>query len=338
MIDKIISEDIQQVGKDSRMDAFKDVHVMVTGGAGFLGSYLCDVLVRLGADVKCLDNFSTGLEKNIDHLFGQKNFALFKEDVSNFEGGETYDYILHLASRASPEDYQSYPIETLRTNSFGTLKMLELAKKNDSTMLFASTSEVYGDATFIPTPETYWGVVNPIGVRSCYDEGKRFGEALVMAYHREYCLDTRIVRIYNTFGPRLRADGYYARALSRFIEQAMKGEDITVYGDGTQTRAFCYVTDTVTGILLTLLSKRSRGDVINIGNQQEITILELAKRILKVVGSKSKITFKPLPKDDPKRRCPDTTKAKLSLNWTPKTSFDVGLARTVEWFRQHHWP
>lgn len=332
MIDDIVLEDVQWVINDLKPGVFRDKHVLVTGGAGFIGSYLCDVLVELGARVACLDNFSTGLIKNIDHLIERGNFKLIKDDVSNFESEERYDYILHLASRASPEEYQLHPIETLLANSYGSHRMLELARKHDSRILFASSSEVYGDAEVIPTPETYWGNVNPVGVRSCYDEGKRFGEAFFMAYYREYRLDTRIVRIHNTYGPRLRADGDYARALSRFILQALTGENLTVYGDGSQTRSFCYIRDTVLGILLALGNESAKGEVVNIGYPREVSILHLAKMVRDAVGCNSQITFHSLPEDDPKRRLPDVEKAKKVLGWEPKTGLEEGLKRTVSWY------
>lgn len=333
MIDEIVSEDVQRIINSSKTSVFKDKNVLVTGGAGFIGSYLCDVFAELGANVTCLDDFSTGLIENIDHLLKRRNFKLVKKDVCNFNDEEKNDFVLHLASRASPEEYQLHPVKTLLDNSYGSYMMLELARKNNSRILFASSSEVYGDAKIFPTPEIYWGNVNPVGVRSCYDEGKRFGEALFMAFHREHGLDTRIVRIHNTYGPRLRADGNYARALSRFALQALRDWDLTVYGDGNQTRTFCYVTDTVLGILLALNTEKSEGDVINIGSSCEMPILDLAKKIRKIVGSKSQITFHPLPEDDPKRRCPDVTKARRILNWTPKVSLEEGLDRTIRWFR-----
>jgi len=332
VIDKIVSEDIQQILRRIKSDAFEDSNILVTGGGGFIGSYLCDTLVKAGANVTCLDDFSTGLMENVNHLFQMRNFRIVKEDVSSFESNESYDYILHFASRASPEEYQLNPVKTLLANSHGSYRMLELARKHDSSILFASSSEVYGDAKVIPTPESYWGNVNPVGVRSCYDEGKRFGEALFMAYHRQYKLDTRIVRIHNTYGPRLRADGAYARALSRFVLQALKGKDLTVYGDGTQTRSFCYITDTIAGILLMLSGARCMGEVVNIGSADEIRILDLAKKIREIVGAKSKITFKTLPKDDPRRRRPDISKAKKLLGWQPKTNFEEELQRTIGWF------
>lgn len=332
MIDNIVSEDIQQILRRIKFDAFNGSNILVTGGGGFIGSYLCDTLVKAGANVTCLDDLSTGLMENVDHLFNLRNFRMVNEDVSNFESNESYNFVLHFASRASPEEYQLNPVKTLLANSHGSYRMLELARKHDSRILFASSSEVYGDAKVIPTPESYWGNVNPVGVRSCYDEGKRFGEALFLAFHREYKLDARIVRIHNTYGPRLRADGAYARALSRFVSQALRGEDLTVYGDGTQTRSFCYITDTVAGILLILSSPRCMSEVVNIGSADEIRILDLANKIREIMGAKSKIAFQPLPKDDPRRRRPDISKAEKLLGWQPKTSLEEGLKRTIDWF------
>lgn len=335
MIDETVLDDIQLVKKEIRADPFVDKDILVTGGAGFIGSYLCDMFIELGAHVTCLDEFSTGLTGNIDHFKGRNCFKLVIEDVSKFQSEGEYDYILHFASRASPEDYQLHPIETLLANSFGSYRMLELARKCDARILFASSSEVYGDAKNIPTPETYWGNVNPVGVRSCYDEGKRFGEALFMAYHRKYDMDTRIVRIHNTYGPRLRADGHYARVLSRFILQALEGKDLTVYGDGSQTRSFCYITDTILGISLILNNEKCKGEVINIGSPCETSILNLAINIKEIVGSKSSIAFYPLPEDDPKRRCPDVSKARKILGWEPKMGIEDGLRRLITWFRKH---
>lgn len=332
MIDKVVSEDVQQILRRVKPDAFESRNVLVTGGGGFIGSHLCDTLVEAGANVTCLDDFSTGLAKNVDHLFQLRNFQLVKKDVSNFESDESYDFILHFSSRASPEEYQRNPVKTLLANSHGSYRMLELARKHCSTILFASSSEVYGNPKVFPTPESYWGNVNPIGVRSCYDEGKRYGEALFMAYYREHKLDTRIVRIHNTYGSRLRADGVYARALSRFVLQAIKGEDLTVYGDGSQTRSFCYIVDTVVGILLMLSSPKCMGEVVNIGSTDEVRILDLANKIREIVGGRSKITFRPLPKDDPKRRRPDISKAKELLGWQPIINLEEGLKRTISWF------
>jgi UDP-glucuronate decarboxylase len=332
MIDKIISEDVERILRQIKTDAFEGSKSLVAGGSGFLGSYLCDALVRARANVACLDDFSTGMAQNIDHLSKVGNFTMLEGDVSIFQGNEDIDLILHFASRASPDEYQLNPVKTLLANSHGSYRVLELARRHDSRILFASSSEVYGDSKAFPTPETYWGNVNPVGVRSCYDEGKRYGEALFMAYHRQYGLDTRIVRIHNTYGPRLRADGAYARALSRFVWQALRGEDLTVYGDGVQTRSFCYVSDAIAGILLMLSSPRGKGEVVNIGSTDEVRILDLAKKIREMVGGRSNIAFLPLPEDDPKRRRPDISKARELLGWQPKIGLEEGLRRTIDWF------
>jgi len=313
-------------------DAFEDADVLLTGGAGFVGSWLCDAFIHLKARVTCLDNLSSGRISNIDHIQSGR-FTFVNKDVCGFETEERYDYILHLASIASPEDYEKRPDEALLSNSLGSYRVSEAARKGDSIVLFASSSEVYGDAEVVPTPESYWGSVNPLGVRSCYDEAKRFGESLFMAYHRRYGVDVRIARIFNTFGPRMRADGAYARVIPRFITQALRDQAMTVYGDGSQTRSFCYVADTVKALLLQLVRKNARGDVLNIGNTCEITILELAKKIRDAVQSGSEITFYPSRPDDPKRRCPNLTKVKKILGWTPKTSLSDGLDKTIEWFR-----
>lgn len=334
-MDKIVCEDIQWILNAVKTECFNGKEVLVAGGAGFIGSYLCDVLVKAGANVTCLDDFSTGLLWNIDHLLRNRKFKLVRGKTQRLSANGRYDFILHFASRASPEEYQLHPIETLLANSLGSQRVLELARKCNSRILFASSSEVYGDAEVIPTPETYWGHVNPVGVRSCYDEGKRYGEALFMAYYFQHGIDTRIVRIHNTYGPRLRADGVYGRALSRFIIQALEGRNITVYGDGSQTRSFCYISDMVTGILSVLADKKCSGKIFNLGNPCEILILNLARRIKELVGSSSPITFHPLPPDDPKRRCPDISKAKKLLGWEPKVSLEDGLKRTITWFRNN---
>jgi UDP-glucuronate decarboxylase len=250
MIDRIIRQDLEKIEKVVPKDCFKEKKVLITGGAGFIGSWLADVLIDFGANVTVVDNFSTGRIKNIEHLEGNKCFQLIKADVCEFDVTSKIDIIFHMAAHASPDEYMAHPIDTLLTSALGTQKIAELARKNDATLLFASTSECYGDAEEVPTPETYWGKVNPIGPRSCYDEGKRFAEALLMAYSKQYGLDVRVPRIFNSYGPRLREDGLYGRALSRFISQALSGKPITVYGDGKQTRSFCYITDTVTGLLL----------------------------------------------------------------------------------------
>ncbi len=333
MMDRIILEDIEQIKSNVKGDFFADKKILVTGGAGFIGSWLCDFLIGFGATVTVVDNLSTGRLKNINHLFSNPLFSFVQSDVCMFECDERFDVILHMAAHASPDEYMAHPIETLMTSALGTKRMLELARKSDATLLFASTSETYGDAEVIPTPESYWGKVNPVGPRSCYDEGKRFAEALLVAYHKQYGLDVKIPRIFNSYGPRLREDGLYGRALSRFIMQALSELPITVYGDGKQTRSFCYITDTASGLLLLTANQGARGEMVNVGNTREVTILELARKIKEVTKCKSAIEFCPLPKDDPKRRCPDVSKLVGLVGWMPSVSFDVGVERTVSWFK-----
>ena len=317
------------------LDYFSSRRTLITGGAGFIGSWLCDTLILAGAEVHCADNLSTGIPANIQHLFNVSKFVFRESDVTQPSlGDKEYDFIAHFASRASPDDYQQHPIQTLEANSQGTRNMLELCRKNDAVLLYASTSEIYGDATVVPTPEEYWGNVNPIGLRSCYDEGKRFGEALCMAYHRAHGLDVRIVRIFNTYGPRLRPDGLYGRAVSKFIDSALTNRQITIYGKGDHTRSFCYVTDTIAGIVRAAIQGRMKGEVVNIGGQREITVLELAEKIKTLTSSKSKITFLPEQSDDPRRRCPDITKAKQILGWAPIVTLEDGLRETINWFNQ----
>jgi len=332
MIGNIISEDMEEIKDPLKRDFYEGKKVLVTGGAGFIGSWLCDVLISLGAEVMSVDDFSTGRMKNVDHIMKNPCFKLVKRDVCAFESKEKFNLIFHMAGHASPEEYQKHPIETLRASSFGSANMAELARKNDATVLFASTSEVYGDAEVVPTPESYWGRVNPIGPRSCYDEGKRFAEALFLAYLKQYGLNVRIPRIFNSYGPRLREDGLYGRAMSRFITQALANKPITVYGDGKQTRSFCYVTDTVTGLLLLTATDRARGEVVNVGNSKEVTVLELAKTIKELTKCKSRLTFHPLPRDDPRRRCPDTSKLQKLTGWKPKMTLEKGLERAIVWF------
>lgn len=327
-----INEILNQLTAEEK-EKLKAKKVLITGGGGFLGSWIGETLLALDTKVYCVDNFSTGIRRNIESLKGNKNFYLIEKDVENFDTDETFDFIFHFASRPAPDDYVLHPIETLKANSIGTLKMLELSKRSNSTFIYASSSEVYGDAEVIPTPEDYWGRVNPIGVRSCYDEGKRFSEALCMAYFRECNLDVRIVRIFNTFGPRLRADGTYGRAISRFLTQALGHQPITIYGDGQQTRSFTYVTDTITGILKVATSSLARGEVFNIGNTEEIRIIDLARLIIELTKSESKIIFLPPAKDDPRRRRPDITKAMLTLKWAPRVSIEEGIKRTIEWLK-----
>lgn len=302
---------------------------VITGGAGFLGSHLCDKLIENGHKVICLDNLITGSLENIAHLFGNPNFRFIKYDVTEFiyvDG--RVDNVLHFASPASPIDYLKYPIQTLKVGSLGTHKALGLAKAKKAKFLLASTSEVYGDPEIHPQLETYWGNVNPIGPRGVYDEAKRFAEAMTMAYHRYHGLDTRIVRIFNTYGPRMRLDD--GRVLPTFISQALKGEDLTVFGDGSQTRSFCYVDDLVEGIFR--LQNTDYHEPINLGNPDEITILEFAEEVLKLTNSKSKITFKELPVDDPKVRQPDITLAKKLLGWEPKINRTEGIKKTLDYF------
>jgi UDP-glucuronate decarboxylase len=335
MIDEIIRQDLQKITSIVPADSFRGKKVLITGGAGFIGSWLADGLVGFGADVTVVDNFSTGRMKNIDHLTDNESFKLVKADVCDYNEDKEFQFIFHMAAHASPDEYMAHPIDTLLTSALGTQKIAELARKNDATLLFASTSECYGDAEVVPTPETYWGKVNPIGPRSCYDEGKRFAEALLMAYSKQYGLDVRVPRIFNSYGPRLREDGLYGRALSRFISQALSGEPITVYGDGKQTRSFCYITDTVTGLLLLTANAKAKGEVVNMGNAQEMSILELAQLIKKDTNTKSTLEFHPLPKDDPRRRRPDTSKLEGLVGWKPSVPLDYGLKRTIAWFTEN---
>lgn len=304
---------------------------VVTGGAGFLGSHLCDKLLNEGMKVICVDNLLTGNLDNISHLFGNEDFSFIKHDVTNYIyiPGRV-DHILHFASPASPIDYLKLPIQTLKVGSLGTHKVLGLAKEKKARFLLASTSEVYGDPNIHPQSEDYWGNVNPIGPRGVYDEAKRFAEALTMAYHRYHGVDTRIVRIFNTYGPRMRLND--GRALPAFVGQALRGEDITVFGDGSQTRSFCYVSDLIDGIYKLLIS--SEIEPINIGNPEEITILQFAEEVVEITKSKSKIIFKDLPVDDPKVRQPDISKAKKLLNWEPKVTRRDGLVKTISYFKE----
>jgi len=324
--------DLEKIKSVVKREHFEGKKTLVTGGAGFIGSWVCDLLVDFGSEVTCLDDLSTGRMNNIDHLSKKPNFKMVTSNVCEFQSNEKYDVILHMAGHASPEEYQVHPIETLLTSSVGTTKMAELARKNDAVLLFTSTSEVYGDAEVVPTPENYWGTVNPIGPRSCYDEGKRFAEALLMAYSKQYGLDVKVPRIFNSYGPRLREDGFYGRALSRFIMQALADMPITVYGDGKQTRSFSYITDTVTGFMLLTANEKAKWEVVNVGNTQEITILELAQKIKAKTKSKSHLTFHPLPNDDPKRRYPNTDKMEKLLGWKTEISLEDGLLKTIKWF------
>ncbi|MEM3047270.1 MAG: GDP-mannose 4,6-dehydratase [Candidatus Bathyarchaeia archaeon] len=301
--------------------------LLVTGGAGFLGSHLVEQLEK--CEVVVVDDFSTTRGSYLPSWV-----KVVRVKAEDFRSDQGFDIVIHMAARPSPDDYVQHPVETMLSNSLGTYNMLEIARKNDSILLYTSTSEVYGSADLIPTPEAYWGRVNPVGVRSCYDESKRFSEALAMSYYREYGLDVRIERIFNAYGPRLRGEGSYGRVISRFILQALEGEDLTVHGDGMQTRAFLYVDDWVDATLRMLTCEKARGEVVNIGSGKETTILELASKIIAFTGSRSRIRFAQARPDDPRRRAADISKAKALLGWASKTSLDEGLWKTVEWFRE----
>ncbi|ACU59009.1 NAD-dependent epimerase/dehydratase [Chitinophaga pinensis DSM 2588] len=305
--------------------------VLITGAAGFLGSHLCDRFIAEGYRVVGMDNLLTGNIKNIEHLFPLPEFEYYHHDVSKFvHVPGDLDYILHFASPASPIDYLKMPIQTLKVGSLGTHNLLGLAKEKKARILVASTSEVYGDPNVHPQPEEYWGNVNPVGPRGVYDEAKRFMESITMAYHNFHNVDTRIIRIFNTYGPRMRLND--GRALPAFMSQALTGQDLTVFGDGSQTRSFCYVSDLVDGIYRLLLSDYHLP--VNIGNPSEITLLEFAEEILALTNSKQKIVFQPLPKDDPKQRKPDITKAQELLGWAPKVDRKEGLKVTYEYFKE----
>ena len=331
---EVITQDLISIVKNFDNE-FQNSNVLVTGGAGFLGSWLCDALVRLNANVLCLDNLSSGLTENIGHLMEKDNFTFVNHDISTpYLPKCDIDIIFHFASRASPFEFAKYPIQILKANTLGTLVALGIAKKYHATMLYASTSEIYGnpDNGNIPTSENYNGNVNPIGLRSCYDESKRAGEAFTIAYFLQHNLDIRIIRIFNTYGPRMRPGAIYGRVIPNFITQALSGKDITIFGDGTQTRSFAYVTDEIRGLLKASILPQCKGQVLNLGNNQEITILELAQKIRALTNSKSSITFRPLPIDDPIRRCPDIRKAKALLNWTPEIDLKTGLENTIAWY------
>jgi dTDP-glucose 4,6-dehydratase len=303
---------------------------IVTGGAGFLGSHLCDLLIEKGHKVICIDNLVTGKTKNIEHIKSE-SFTYLKHDITKpVYFGDKIDYIFHLASPASPVDYLELPIQTLKVGALGTYNMLGLAKEHKARLLLASTSEVYGDPLVNPQPETYWGNVNPIGPRGVYDEAKRYAEAITMAYHTHHGIETRIARIFNTYGPRMRAND--GRVVPNFINQALKGENITVYGDGKQTRSFCYVSDLVEGLYRLMISEHT--DPVNIGNPAEMTVLEFAERIIGITGSRSRIVYEELPVDDPKVRRPDITRAREVLGWEPKVKLEDGLKETIEFFKR----
>jgi dTDP-glucose 4,6-dehydratase len=310
------------------------MRIVITGGAGFLGSHLCDRLIGLGHEVICLDNLLTGSVDNIAHLLGHEGFSFYKHDVTEYIFiGQAVDAVMHFASPASPRDYLELPIQTLKVGALGTHKTIGLAKQKKARFLMASTSETYGDPLVNPQPESYWGNVNPIGLRGVYDEAKRFAEALVMAYHRYHGVDTRIARIFNTYGPRMRPhDG---RVVSNFIVQALGGEPLTVYGRGDQTRSFCYVDDEIEGLVRLLMTPDSEEIhlPVNIGNPHELTVHQIAEKVIELTGSESRIVFEPLPEDDPRVRRPDIARAAELLSWKPEISLEEGLSRTIDYFR-----
>ena len=309
----------------------KMLKTLVTGGAGFLGSHLCDRLTARGEDVLCVDNFFTGSKANVAHLLGKPNFELMRHDVT-FPLYVEVDRIFNLACPASPVHYQHDPVQTTKTSVFGAINMLGLAKRVNARVLQASTSEVYGDPDVHPQPESYWGRVNPIGIRSCYDEGKRCAETLFFDYHRQHALEIKVMRIFNTYGPRMHPqDG---RVVSNFIVQALKGEDITIYGNGQQTRSFCYVDDLIEGMIRLMDSRADLTGPVNIGNPTEFTMLDLAENVLRLVGSKSELVFHPLPADDPKQRKPLIDLAQQELGWLPKVALTDGLKETIAYFKR----
>lgn len=347
-----IQEDIQEIITRIEKEEinFKDKTVLVTGGAGFLGSWVCDVLVKQGAYCICIDNLASGRYENIEHLMEKENFRFINHDISEpIYFGLTHhpkgicvgdikriDLVMHMASRASPFEFERYPISILKSNTLGTMNALGIAKAHNALFFYTSTSEVYGNPPreHVPTPETYFGHVNPVGPRSCYDESKRAGEAFIKAYELEHNLKTKIVRIFNTSGPRIRSKREFGRVVPRFIMQALHDENITVFGDGSQTRSFTYVVDEIEGFFKIIGREEALGEVINLGNNKEFTILELAEIIIEMTNSNSEITFHPLPIDDPQRRSPDLTKAKKLLDWEPTTPLKEGLGRTIVWFKQ----
>lgn len=304
---------------------------LVTGGAGFLGSHLCDRLLRAGREVLCVDNFYSGTRDNVTHLLGNPHFELMRHDVTLPLYVEV-DEIYNLACPASPIHYQSDPVQTVKTNVHGAINLLGLAKRTGAKIVQASTSEIYGDPEVHPQPEDYWGRVNPVGIRSCYDEGKRCAETLFFDYHRQHSVAIKVARIFNTYGPRMHPDD--GRVISNFIVQALRGEDITIYGDGSQTRSFCFVDDLIEGLIVLMSTPREFTGPVNLGNPTELSIRDLAEMIIKMAGSMSKLVTQALPQDDPQRRQPNIALARKSLNWAPETSLQEGLSKTINYFRQ----
>lgn len=303
--------------------------VIVSGGNGFLGYHLCKEFISRGFDVSVVDDLSTSRENDL-----MDNVTFYRSRIEDFDTNEDFDYVVHLAARPSPEDYISSPVDTMFSNSFGTRVMLEIARKNNAVFMYTSSSEVYGNASIIPTPESYYGYVNPNGIRSCYDESKRFSEALIMAYHRQHSLNVRIQRPFNVYGPRIREDGIYGRVIPRFIIQALGGQDITIHGDGMQTRSFLFIEDWISATMKFLFAKNTKEIVLNIGSDKEITINELASLIVKMTDSKSGIIHQEGREDDPRRRSADLTRVRAELNWNPLTDLQEGLRKTIDWFRE----
>ena len=324
-------QDCAEIISRSETGHFRGRTVLITGGAGFLGSYLSEVLLEMGARVFCVDNLSSGRRENIVHLLRFEEFSFIEHDISiPLDFDTKVDYIFHMASRASPLEFFEYPIQILKSNTLGTWNALGIAKRHNARLIFTSTSEIYGEAAIFPTPETYRGNVNTLGIRGCYDEAKRAGEAYCMAYHRQHGIDVRIVRIFNTYGPRMRSEGVYGRVIPRFISQAQTDQPMSIFGDGSQTRSFCYVTDLITGLLSLAGRNGLNGEVMNIGNPIEYTVLELAGLIIKLMKSRSELTFQPLPQDDPMRRLPDISKAKSLLGFDPRITLEDGLVRMIK--------
>ena len=335
MKDQTIIEDIEIIKESIDQDAFQGKSILVSGGSGFLGSWICDVLSSMGSRVICLDNLSTGVFENVEHLRGTKVFEFEKADVCTYSGKPKVDMVFHLASRPAPEDYQKHPVETALVNATGTDRMLDLARRNDARVFYASSSEAYGEAEVFPTPESYEGKVDPIGPRSSYEEGKRFGEALCKAYRDQHGLETRVARIFNSYGPRLRPDGLYGRVISRFILQAFRGISLTVYGDGKQTRSFCYVSDTIAAILKLMVLENPPFHTLNIGHPVETRIIDLANAVLAMTENTTQIAYRAFPAGDHKRRKPDIGRAERTLNWSPRVGLDEGLRKTFQSIVQH---